>query len=95
MKSETMHLLISGHVQGVGYRASLQREATARHIEGWVRNLASGQVEALVCGSPFAIDSLLDWARQGPPGARVDEVGCAPSSAGLPPGYGFQVHPNP
>ena len=45
MKSERMYLLISGQVQGVGYRASLRREAVARHVSGWVRNLPDGRVD--------------------------------------------------
>ncbi len=91
-----MHLLISGHVQGVGYRASLQREATARHIDGWVRNLPDGRVEALAHGSNFALESLLDWARQGPPGASVEEVQSTPvEAADVRPGAGFQIHPTP
>lgn len=94
MKSERQHLLISGRVQGVGYRASLQREAVARHMVGWVRNLPDGRVEALVCGSAFAIESLLDWARQGPPGARVDDIQCAPSTEPVPP-EGFRILPTP
>ena len=87
MKSERMHLLISGQVQGVGYRASLRREAVARHVSGWVRNLPDGRVEALVCGSSFALESLLDWARQGPPDARVDEIDCRPTTESPPPDF--------
>lgn len=87
MKSETLQLLIYGRVQGVGYRASLQREAVARHINGWVRNLGDGRVEALVSGTPFAIESLLDWARQGPPDALVSQIDCTPVNSPPPPGF--------
>ncbi|WP_303786551.1 acylphosphatase [Azovibrio restrictus] len=93
MKSERLHLFISGRVQGVGYRSSLQREATARHVTGWVRNLPDGQVEALVCGSAFALASLLDWAHQGPPGARVDAIHSSPAENG--PTEGFRILPDP
>lgn len=94
MKSETRHLIISGHVQGVGYRSSLRREARARHIDGWVRNLADGRVEALLSGTPFALESLLDWARQGPPDALVEDIQNTPSPnehAPPPAGSGFEI----
>lgn len=93
MKSERQLLRISGRVQGVGYRRSLQREAVARHIDGWVRNLPDGRVEALVCGSAFALASLLDWAWQGPPGARVDAIDISPGPTC--PTDGFQILPSP
>ncbi len=92
MKSERLHLVISGRVQGVGYRSSLQREAVARHVTGWVRNLPDGRVEALVCGSAFALASLLDWAHQGPPGSRVDTIQSSPAETC--PTDGFQILPS-
>ncbi|HJU71119.1 MAG TPA: acylphosphatase [Paucimonas sp.] len=68
------HLLITGIVQGVGYRASFEREARALRLSGWVRNRADGAVEALVAGDPAALDRIIAWARRGPSGARVDRV---------------------
>lgn len=70
----TRHLRIGGRVQGVGYRAALRAEAEARGICGWVRNRRDGTVEALVQDSPEAVETILAWARHGPPGARVVEV---------------------
>lgn len=67
----TRQLRVSGRVQGVGFRAALCAEAESRGIAGWVRNRRDGSVEALVQGSPEAVQSILDWARLGPPGARV------------------------
>ena len=67
----TRHLRIDGRVQGVGYRAALAAEAESGGISGWVRNRRDGTVEALVQGSPEAVEKILDWARHGPPGARV------------------------
>lgn len=64
----TRHLAIRGRVQGVGYRASLLG------LRGWVRNRRDGSVEALLQGRPAAVQALIDWARRGPPAARVDEV---------------------
>ena len=68
------HLLIKGRVQGVGYRAGLAQKANELGLHGWVRNLRDGSVEACVQGPQAAVDSLVDWARRGPPFARVEGV---------------------
>lgn len=85
------HLRIRGLVQGVGFRWSLCAEAQARGLTGWVRNRRDGSVEALVCGPEATVAGLVDWARQGPPAARVsglEEAAAAP--ADVPPaGTGF------
>jgi acylphosphatase len=70
----TLHLLIQGHVQGVGFRFSMQRAAELRHVVGWVRNRSDGSVEAVVQGSPDAVTSIVDWSHHGPRGARVEAV---------------------
>ena len=67
-------LRIRGLVQGVGYRNALHREATRLGIKGWVRNRSDGSVEALLIGSPEAVDQLTVWAHHGPSAARVDRV---------------------
>ncbi|HMM53419.1 MAG TPA: acylphosphatase [Candidatus Desulfobacillus sp.] len=71
---ERRHLVVHGRVQGVGFRAALARQARAEGVAGWVRNRSDGTVEALVCGSAEAVVAMIAWARQGPPGARVDRV---------------------
>ncbi len=71
---ERAHLLVSGRVQGVGYRASLMEEARERGLAGWVRNLDDGRVEAEVEGARKTIESLVAWCRQGPPSAHVTDV---------------------
>ena len=65
---------ISGRVQGVGFRDWTQRKAADLGLSGWVRNLASGEVEALFSGSPEAVDAMLVACRRGPQLARVSEV---------------------
>lgn len=68
------HLIIHGRVQGVGFRASLAWEAQRLGLTGWVRNRREGTVEAVVCGDEAAALRLVEWARGGPPGARVERI---------------------
>ncbi|RMF75805.1 MAG: acylphosphatase [Alphaproteobacteria bacterium] len=69
-----VHLLVSGKVQGVWYRASTREEAVKLGVTGWVRNLPDGRVEAVAEGSREQLEQLISWCRQGPPAARVDDV---------------------
>jgi acylphosphatase len=66
------HIVISGRVQGVGFRYSMAEEAERLGITGWVRNRRDGTVEAVVDGDE--VETLLAWARRGPPSARVTGV---------------------
>lgn len=70
----TRRLLIDGRVQGVGFRWALTAEATALGLKGWVRNRRDGSVEALIHGTPDAVEALTVWAWHGPSSARVDRV---------------------
>lgn len=67
-------LRIFGHVQGVFFREAMRQRAEQLKVTGWVRNRTDGTVEALVQGEPFAVETLTDWARRGPPAARLDRV---------------------
>ena len=69
------HLIISGRVQGVCFRAEAEREATDRGLTGWVRHTETGKVEAVFEGERQAVERMIGWCRQGPPAARVAEVG--------------------
>lgn len=78
MAEQVLHLEIRGIVQGVGYRWSMVEQATALGVTGWVRNRTDGSVEAMICGDPELVQELVDWARSGPAGARVDRVDLSP-----------------
>jgi acylphosphatase len=66
-----VHLVASGRVQGVFYRQSTVDAARRLDLRGWVRNLPDGRVEAEAEGERTALESLVEWCRRGPPGARV------------------------
>jgi acylphosphatase len=70
----TLHVTIQGRVQGVGYRAWLEYQAAASHLEGWVRNRSDGSVEAVFSGHPKAVAEMVALCRRGPPSARVEAV---------------------
>jgi acylphosphatase len=65
---------VRGRVQGVGYRAFVEREAFRQLIEGWVRNRRDGSVEAVFAGKTGKVDAIIEACRRGPPGARVDAL---------------------
>ena len=69
-----LHLIISGRVQGVGFRFSAYDEAKDLGLAGWVRNLYSGEVEIVAEGSRENLRMLSAWAHLGPPSARVTKV---------------------
>ncbi len=70
----TIHLLIKGLVQGVGYRASARDEARRLGLTGWVKNTPQGQVEAVASGPVEALNAFVAWCGTGPLLARVSAV---------------------
>lgn len=68
------HLVITGRVQGVGFRFYMQRKARELGLTGWVRNCRDGSVEAVIQGTPGAVETMIAWARRGPPSAVVADV---------------------
>ncbi|HEY9777281.1 MAG TPA: acylphosphatase [Planktothrix sp.] len=70
----TLHLYVSGRVQGVFYRQTTREKASQLGLSGWVRNLPDGRVEIEASGTQEQLQSLLDWAHDGPPHATVSEV---------------------
>jgi acylphosphatase len=70
-----------GRVQGVGYRAWVEHQATSARLEGWVRNRRDGSVEALFAGPARAVADLVALCRHGPPASRVTEVLAEPADA--------------
>ena len=68
------HYLITGRVQGVGFRFYMQRKARELGVTGWVRNRRDGSVEAMVQGAADAVETMTAWARRGPPSAVVTDV---------------------
>jgi acylphosphatase len=65
---------VHGVVQGVYFRAAARDAARAYGLQGWVRNLADGSVEACARGTPQALAAFERWLHQGPPRARVTAV---------------------
>jgi len=74
VEKKRAHVLVSGRVQGVCYRMFAEEEAAKNHVTGWVRNLPSGQVEAVFEGDRIAVEDMVAWCRKGPPAARVTAV---------------------
>ena len=86
---KSARLVVTGRVQGVGFRAWTADEAARLRVSGWVRNRIDGSVEAAISGSPEAVEEMTRACREGPRFARVDDVAvfeCPP-----PDGEGFVI----
>lgn len=70
--------MVSGRVQGVGFRWATRVQALRLDIAGWVRNLPDGDVEVHAEGPRESLDPFLAWLEKGPPYAHVDGVDARP-----------------
>jgi acylphosphatase len=68
------HVFVSGRVQGVYYRANTRDTARQAGVDGWVRNLDDGRVEAVFEGPTDAVESMVEWCHRGSPAAHVEDV---------------------
>jgi acylphosphatase len=71
---ETVHLLISGKVQGVFFRDSSKKVAQQLNITGWIKNRKDEKVEAMISGNEKDVKAFVDWCKSGPDRAEVEEV---------------------
>ena len=74
MSEIARHVRVTGHVQGVFYRAWAQGQARELAVSGWIRNCPDGAVEAHLQGEQDAVERMIERMRNGPSNARVDEV---------------------
>ena len=84
------HLHIFGLVQGVGFRYRFMEQAQGLDVTGWVRNRRGGSVEAMIAGTPEAVEALTAWARRGPAAARVERVDVSDTEGVF---AGFELRP--
>ncbi|WP_435347243.1 acylphosphatase [Haloarchaeobius sp. HRN-SO-5] len=68
------HVFVSGRVQGVYYRANTEEAAGEFGVDGWVRNLDDGRVEAVFEGPEDAVEAMVEWCNEGSPRAAVEDV---------------------
>jgi len=84
-----VHVVVTGFVQGVGFRCSTCHVAERFGVSGWVRNRPDGSVELHVEGGGTDVGAILSWLRHGPAGARVDAV--AVEDAAVEGSIGFAI----
>lgn len=71
---KTVKAIVSGTVQGVGFRMYTRAQAQKLGVCGYVRNLGNGDVEIVATGATEAVDNLIEWAKSGPPSAVVNNL---------------------
>ncbi|HEV2712643.1 MAG TPA: acylphosphatase [Gaiellaceae bacterium] len=74
MNESRAHVVVSGRVQGVFFRAEARNRASSLGLGGWVRNRPDGTVEAVFEGKRDRVESMVDWCRRGPAHADVENV---------------------
>jgi acylphosphatase len=70
----TVHLLITGKVQGVFYRATAKKVAGDLGVKGWIKNTKDDNVEATITGTEEQLKQFIEWCNKGPARAKVSEV---------------------
>lgn len=83
----TIRIVMSGRVQGVGFRAWIERRARDLALSGWVRNRRDGTVEALFHGPDEAVHEMIGHCRRGPTHARVEVLERYEESEAPPAGF--------
>ena len=74
MQNKSIHILISGRVQGVGFRYFVLRKAEELQIKGWVKNTPDGKVEIEAEGGEEQLSTFIDWMKIGPQRAVVSII---------------------
>ena len=74
MTTTRAHVFVSGKVQGVFYRATTSERASEVGVDGWVKNLDDGRVEAVFEGPEEAVEEMVEWCHEGSSQARVEAV---------------------
>jgi acylphosphatase len=92
MPHNAVRVVIGGRVQGVGYRAWLVRTATHIGLQGWVRNMSNGDVEAVFSGDEQRIEQIIEQCKTGPDMSRVDRIDVFAWKEELEPGL-FSARP--
>jgi acylphosphatase len=87
------HVIVTGRVQGVGFRDWTERTAYRLGLSGWVRNRRDGTVEAVFAGDPDAVAEMLKALHAGPASARVDGVRRLPDPEPDSISAGFEARP--
>jgi acylphosphatase len=68
------HIYVSGNVQGVFFRSETRHQANKHHVNGWVRNLSDGRIEAMFEGEEEDVKKIAEFCKTGPPAAQVTAV---------------------
>lgn len=89
-----LRIIVSGVVQGVGYRQWLRERALLAGVTGWVRNRSDGTVEAFLAGAPDTLEALVAEARKGPRSARVTDIERRKASAADHAAVDFSIAPS-
>lgn len=84
---KTVHVIVSGRVQGVGFRAWTKSNARKRSLDGWVRNLEDKTVEAVFSGDEAMVDDMLKACEDGPLASRVKGLTVQPWQGAVEKGF--------